>query len=265
MKQFIIKYKFVIIIIIVILLINLATIKESFINSQLLKNAMVIVEPRPHKLLESVIHNFDSIMPPSWDLYVFYGKSHYNFAHKATEKILKRNKFLIQLDTDNLDAKGYNKLLKQESFWNKVNAEHILVFQTDSVLCKNSKYKIEEFMNYNYIGCPYNGHYIGKHEMGIWSGKHYFYGIGGLSYRKKSFMIDCIRNYPIDDDFPEDVFYSNCVAETKDKPENAMVLNKFCTQFSGLDYSFGVHKPERLVNKKEFSGYCPEIKILDGL
>jgi hypothetical protein len=265
MIDFIKKHKFIIFIIIIFLLFFLTTIKEDFVNqisNNEIKNAIVIVEPRPHKLLESVIRNFDSIIPITWDLYVFHGKSHYNFAYDATKNILQRNKILIQLDTDNLDANSYNKLLKQESFWNKVNAEHILVFQTDSVLCKNSKYKIEDFMKYNYIGCPFNGTYIGKDENGTWSGKHYFYGIGGLSYRKKSFMINCIRNYPIEDNFPEDVFYSNCVAETSDKPENALVLNKFCTQFSGLDSSFGVHKPESLVNKQEFSNYCPEMNML---
>jgi hypothetical protein len=44
-------------------------------------NAMVIVEPREHKLLEAVIKNFDDIMDSSWDLYVFHGKSFSKHAH----------------------------------------------------------------------------------------------------------------------------------------------------------------------------------------
>jgi hypothetical protein len=253
----------IIILIIIFIIILLFTYNENFNNVIIFnENAIVIVEPREHKLLEQVIDNFDNIMDKSWDLYVFHGKSHTEFANNATKKIQGRNKFLIPLETDNLTAPEYNRLFKDISFWNNVKAEHILIFQTDSVLCKNSPYKIEDFMKYDYIGCPYNDTFIGKIGK-VWSEEHNFYGIGGLSYRNKSFMIDCINKHNnIDSGLPEDVLFSNCVADTQNKPETAKILNKFCTQFHGLDKSFGVHRPINLSNKEKFSEYCPEINIL---
>lgn len=260
----------IIILIIIFIIIVLIKNNENFNNTiKFNENAIVIVEPRKHKLLEQVIDNFHNIMDESWDLYLFYGKSHEEFANDATKKIHGRNKFLIPLETDNLTADEYNKLFKDISFWDNVKAEHILVFQTDTILCKNSFYKIENFMKYNYIGCPYNNTYIGRNSN-VWGEENNFYGIGGLSFRKKSFMIDCINKHiNIDPVFPEDVLFSNCVADTENKPESAEILNKFCTQFEGFNKSFGVHKPTYLANKKiilnnkqPFSEYCPEINIL---
>jgi hypothetical protein len=261
-KEFFNKYALIIIILIIIF-IFIFTTNENFLNNiNFNENAIVIVEPREHKLLKQVIDNFHSIMDKSWDLYVFHGKSHKEFADNATKDIKDRNKFLIPLDTDNLNANEYNRLFRNKSFWDNVKAEHILVFQTDTVLCKNSKYKIEDFMKYDYIGCPYNGTIIGKTGK-VWGEDNYFYGIGGLSYRNKSFMIDCInKNSNVPPNSPEDVIFSNCVAESKNKPESAEVLNKFCTQFYGLDKSFGVHRPTHLADKETFSEYCPEINIL---
>jgi hypothetical protein len=107
-------------------------------------NALIIVEPRKHELLKPVIDNFNNIMDKTWDLYIFHGSSNKEFANNAISDIKNRNIYLISLDTDNLNANEYNKLLKDKTFWNKVNAENILVFQTDSILCKNSNYKIED-------------------------------------------------------------------------------------------------------------------------
>jgi hypothetical protein len=238
---------------------NINKIHNEMKNSEYSTNAMVIVEPRKHKLLKDVISNFDSMMDSSWDLYVFYGKSFLEFAKDTTKDIIKRRVKLLQLDTDNLSVNNYNKLFKQKSFWDKVKAENILVFQTDTILCKNSKYKIDDFINYNYIGCPYDNKIIGTNSK-IWD-KYNMYGIGGLSFRKKSFMLKCIDNNPnIPDNFAEDVFYSECLQNNK---PDIIKLNKFCTQHKYFDNSFGLHKPTNLKNNKELHSYCPEIKILE--
>lgn len=223
--------------------------------------AIVIVEPRKHELLKSVIENFDKIMDPKWDLYVFHGKSYYDYANTCSQN-LRRNKYLFPLNSNNLTADSYNYLFKQKDFWKHVNAEHILVFQTDAVLCKDSPFKIEDFLKYDYIGCPYDNTYIRKEGRMIWGSDHDFYGIGGLSYRNKSFMIKCIDTIETTDTFPEDVYYSNCVEKIGYKPENATILNQFCSQYHGFEKSFGVHKPFHMSNKEDFSKYCPEINIL---
>jgi hypothetical protein len=225
---------------------------------------MVIVEPREHKLLKQVIENFNTHMDSSWDLYVFHGKSHTNYAKSATETITTRRVYLYPLDTDNLTADQYNYLLKQKTFWDKVYAEHILVFQTDTVLCGKSAHSIDSFLKYPYVGCPFDTKIVGDHP--IWGG-YPFYGIGGLSIRKKSFMMDCIQRHPtVEDTYAEDIFFSKCVKD-KGNSENITVdiLNNFCTQHVYAKNSFGAHKVNiDLPNDEEkaFCSYCPEAKIL---
>lgn len=233
------------------------------------KKALVIVEPREHKYLQEVCENFDKNMSKSWDLYVFHGKSAGDFAQQATATIKGRRVYLIPLETDNLDGDGYNALFKSLDFWNQVNAEDILVFQTDTVLCSASEFKINDFMKYDYIGC---GSYAGAigNKKDVWGNKYSkgnsFYGIGGLSFRKNSFQKQCIKKYPdIAADYPEDVFFSNCVEQSVNKPESAEVLANFCTQDSFSKRSFGAHNTwyMKKEDREPFYAFCPAARILE--
>jgi len=231
--------------------------------------ALVIVEPREHELLQFVCENVDKNMCKSWDLYVFHGASAGAYAKEATKNIKGRRVILIPLETDNLDPDGYNALFKRLDFWNKVKAENILVFQTDVALCPASKYKINDFMKYDYIGCGSYAGAIGKKD--VWAREYSkgnsFYGVGGMSFRKNSFQKQCIRKYPeIAADYPEDVFFSNCVEDSPNKPESAEVLANFCTQDSFVKESFGAHKTWVIKKKEEkdaFYNYCPAAKSLE--
>jgi hypothetical protein len=225
--------------------------------------AMVIVEPRKHHMLKYVCENFDQNMCKTWDLYIFHGKSHKEHAQQAIASIQGRKVFLIPLDSDNLTAGEYNMLFKQLDFWNQVKAENILVFQTDAVLCPASKYKIKDFMHFDYIGCgSYNGA-IGNSKE-VWgkpdSKNNSFYGVGGLSFRKNSFQKQCIRAYPnIKPTYPEDVFYSNCVEKSINKPRSATDLANFCTQDDFARNSFGAHKTWYMKegHAEPFYKFCP--------
>lgn len=236
-------------------------VKEGFDGPS--DKALVIVEPRSHKDLARVINNFDSVMPNDWDLYVFHGKSNGAFAAEATEGLSGRTVKLIPLETDNLNADSYNKLFKQESFWNQIDAETIFVFQTDTALCKNTITKLEEFLNYDYIGCSVNNEAFGLNTTPWW-GKLAFYGIGGLSIRKKSFTLKCIKDRPVEDKYPEDVFFSECVHNSPNKPESAEVLGRFCTQNTFFQPSFGAHKTTVLKKEHQepFYRFCPESKFM---
>ena len=227
------------------------------------RKAIVIVEPRKHKNLEYVLKNFDEGMDSTWDLYVFHGKSAAEFAQAASREITKRRVYLLPLHTDNLTADEYNVLFKDASFWDRVNAETILVFQTDVVLCSKSLHTINQFTKYDYIGCSVDDKNIGFGGW-RWSSSHpddYFYGSGGMSLRKKSFMMKCIADHlNIPKNYPEDVFYSNCVSKSPNKPKSAVVINNFCTQNKYVNNSLGAHRISMLSpeDKKRFLAYCPE-------
>ncbi len=251
---------------------------ETFQSSQ--SKAMIIVEPRKHKLLKPVIANFDKRLDSTWDLYVFHGRLNKTDAEESISNINTRKVFLKELPYDNLNADEYNALFKEESFWNQIDAEHILVFQTDAVTCANSPYKIDDFLQYGYIGCSAYKDVIDVHPKSPWAehtdkwlnkknvGEYGFYGIGGLSLRKKSFTLKCIKDMPYPKTFPEDVYFSKCVKDAKDatlRPESADVLMNFCSQhsYSPENKSWGAHKINEFVSSSDpFYEFCPEAKML---
>ena len=228
------------------------------------RRAMIIVEPRPHPLLGPIIRNFDTRIPKEWDLYVFHGPSHAAYANESTRGVSpNRRTFLKALDTDNLTADEYNTLFKSAQFWDRIDADDILVFQTDAVTCAKSQWNIDSFTDLDYVGCAYD-HQIGP---GVhWGKDHSFYGSGGLSFRKKKFVMECIAANPnIDPHAPEDVFYSDCVEKSPNKPKDASTLAKFCTQNSYMEPSFGAHQIDKQLaphHRALFVDHCPEAAML---
>jgi len=231
--------------------------------------ALVIVEPRKHKMLKYVCENFDQYMCKSWHLYVFHGKSHKEHTDQAVQGIKGRKVHLIALDKDNFTADDYNITFKSLDFWNQVKAENILVFQTDAVLCPDSKFKIQDFMHFDYIGCGSYDKAIGNSKE-VWgkdqSKNNSFYGIGGLSFRKNSFQKKCIKDYPnIKPTYPEDVFYSYCVEKSINKPRTASDLANFCTQDAFEARSFGAHKTWYMKegHGEPFFKFCPAARAIE--
>jgi hypothetical protein len=73
-------------------------------------------------------------------------------------------------------------------------AEWLLVFQTDSILCANSKQSLNNWLDYDWVGAPWNP-----------TGR--FGGNGGLSLRRVSAIIDILKDQTrIDGTDPEDVW-----------------------------------------------------------
>lgn len=232
------------------------------------KKALLIVEPRRHPDMKRVLEQFHQQMPLDWDLYIFHGASAGDFIEESTKNLEGRQIYLRALPGDNLKPEEYNELFKKQEFWNQVDAEDILVFQTDTALCGASPQKIERFRKYGYLGCSHWPDSYGMKGQ-PWAKDIPFYGIGGLSFRKKSFMLKCIRADPnVHPHRAEDVFFSECLhKETSElKPESGSVLADFCTQAHFNSESFGAHKTKLLIkkDKEAFYGYCPEARFLES-
>ena len=242
------------------------TLQENFQNVENppKPHAIVIVEPRKHKVLQPIIELFDQRMDPKWDLYVFHGSTNAEYAKQSIQNVKHRNTYLHSIGTDNLTADKYNALFRKQTFWDQIQAEHILVFQTDVVLCKDTPHAIEQFMKFDYIGCPYEEKKVGKQST-KWEGAP-FYGIGGLSYRKKSFMKRCIDAYGHENQ-AEDVLFSKCVDQLSEIKPTSDDLFRFCSQHSVNPNSFGAHKTQYDIKKEEKSklyAFCPEARMLEG-
>lgn len=216
------------------------------------KGAMVIVEPRAHLMLPMVIREFDRVVPKDFTLYVVHGTSNATYARTAASNIVRPTVF-IRLETDDLTADQYNALLTDPEFWKLIKAEHVLVFQTDSVPC-GRPLDIDKFGRFGYIGCAYGD----KAGRDTYWGTNAFYGVGGLSLRRKSFMQRCLAN---ERKGPEDVAFSNCVEEFPEysKP-TARDISDFCAQNSNNgSRSWGAHQAKHMPSgeRDAFRRQCP--------
>ena len=224
----------------------------------------VIVETREHDALPFVLNNVMSILPEDYSLQIFHGTSNYEYVYDSVENdmmLLDKEVEFTNLNIDSISADDSSlEIMLTKDFWNKVVGENVLYFECDTMLCPNSEFKIEDFENFNYIGG-----YWGN-ELGMMNQKYNRVMNGGLSFRKRSFMLDIIENklqsYLDNGGNPcEDYFVSEMV---EDKPTYEEVLS-FSID-NGYMYPinnkapFGLHKPWGEVKSKGHGKYYDDIK-----
>jgi len=211
----------------------------------------VIVEPRKDNMLIKVLHNFLEFLPKYTQIHIFHGTDNEEFIFQHFHSEIGSNKIILtNLNKKNLNINEYNQLLTSEKFYNSINGENILIFQMDTCLCSNPKYKIEDFLIYDYVGAPWiDRRYVNK------------VGNGGLSLRKKSKILKHIRYYKYDfTKEPEDLYFSK--SDILYFP-STLKASYFSTEHLLNPYSIGVHKGNKTLKEKDqyiLEKTCPEFK-----
>lgn len=231
------------------------------------RGCVLVVEPRKHENLEAALDAFLGAVPAEYDtLFVYHGKGNGAFAREAAKAWTDAGKRVVfkSLGVDNLDADSYNALFKRKEFWEGIDREKILVVQTDAVPCAASPHRLGEFEKFGYIGSSYGADFPTGRSPDVWGGRGY-YGVGGLSFRRKSFCIKCCeRGEKAGDDGAEDVFFSECVADFDYPKPTAADLANFATQNSFDAPSFGAHQINKQLDPKQkdaFFAYCSLARI----
>jgi len=228
-----------------------------------MKKVAVIVETREHKALPFVLNNVMSILPDNWGLQIFHGSNNLEYVKKVTDTELLNGKEITYTDLkiDSITADDSSlEIMLTEDFWNKVVGETVLYFECDTMLCPNSEYKVEDFEHFDFIG----GYWGNQLEM--LDNDYSKVMNGGLSLRKKSFMLDIIKHelqpYLDRGGNPcEDYFVTDRI---RNKPKVKDVL-RFSID-NGYMYPlndkapFGLHKPWGENPKKGHGKYYEDIK-----
>ena len=232
------------------------------------KYAVMMVEPR-NKDLEPILESVEKQIDPSWDFYIFGSRQNEQKIKDWFRRSGKKLHFHLIPDKFMLSPTQvkYNPFLEDPWIWETIKAEHILLVQTDAGICEHQKININEFTQFPYIGCAYSAE-EGKNNF--WKNNHkgaYFYGVGGLSMRQRSFMMNCINKNKGGAGHPEDVFYSTCLGTAVNKDEikpSAEDMHRFCEQHNNDpkygQTPFGVHKPGLSMNRDQMDAMrsnCP--------
>lgn len=212
----------------------LTNTKETFTQN---KYTAVIVEPREHKALSLVLNNFLENLSDEWNVIIMHGNKNISYIQNIIQSDLKKyvNRIqMINLNVDNLTIADYNQLLISEKFYEYIPTEIFLIFQTDTIICENQKTIINNFLQYDYVGAPWiwNSNLKDTDKTG---------GNGGLSLRKKSKMLEIIRNCKYNNE-NEDGYFSNSCLNNLNLP-TFQEAKQFSVETVFNEKSFGVHKP----------------------
>ena len=224
------------------------------------KYTAIIIEPRIHPAWKLVLNNFLTNLDERWNFLIFCGLLNKDFLVELIDTNFKEHKHRItiyQLNIDNFnDITVYSNFMLQPLIYELIPTETFLTFQLDTLISAKYKDYIYEFIEYDYVGAP-----CGKivfAESGFET-KNYI-GNGGLSLRKKSVILNLIKNdlYNIRYNGPEDIFFSQNITN---KPTfKKAILFSVETFFSGK--SFGIHKCYMHLQNDQLykiAEYIPEI------
>lgn len=194
----------------------------------------VIVEFRKHQNLVPVIRNMWSKYPHML-VQVVCGLDNYHLLRELPQERLRVFVFPLH----NITITDYNYLLTSYHFWNMLEGEHILVFQTDSVLFSRSTVDIDYYLKYDYVGAPWD----------VWI--HVAYprikniGNGGLSLRRRQVMLEIVQRFPFKASWyaVEDLYFAKCIHDGgyTYAPYEEAIRFSFET-YSGKDLPLGAHK-----------------------
>lgn len=167
----------------------------------------LLIENRPSPVLAPLMLHFITVVPPDWH-FRFMGSPQSVASINRSVAIrhhVAAGKLQLTHIPDNMSTNGQEEISQfLTTLWLYEAvlrpAEWLLVFQTDSMLCANSRLNLNDFLEYDWVGAPWN-------PEGRWGGN------GGLSLRRVSRIIDVLRNQRrVNGSQPEDVWLSERLA-----------------------------------------------------
>jgi hypothetical protein len=199
----------------------------------------LLVENRPLPLLAPLILHFMSVVPPDWR-FRFMGSiesvAHLGASHAIQDQV-RIGKLDVTYIPSNMSTAGQemiSRFLTNLWIYERVlfPAEWLLVYQTDSILCANSKQSLNDWLDYDWVGAP-------------WHPEGRFGGNGGLSLRRVSSIVQILRDQERKDNSePEDVWLSERLGY---RPGAKLANGSMSLMFSAEQHS-GV--PEQVEHEK---------------
>ena len=148
----------------------------------------VLCDNRFDDSMIDIVLNFMINLDQQWQFQLFVGKTTKELwaNNEYLSPYIKTGKIILD-ELENYFDENPLEYYQNINFWKAIKHEKILIFQTDSVLCSNSKFRVEDFLQFDFVGAPW------KVRDKEFNGR---VGNGGLSLRTKSVMIHLLETYP---------------------------------------------------------------------
>ena len=206
-------------------------------------NVALLVEPRAHPALEHVVRNAMLMLngvgrddaPPTWQLQIFHGTDNLQYLRTVLTADELEHVQLISLGVDNLSNLSHNELMCTHWLWSRVAAERVLVFQTDSLICRPG---VDDFQSWDYIGAPW------RHDD-LWCvGKPWLTSVGGnggFSLRSRQRTLECLDAHGYLRGQCEDVFYVEAMPKVGGVVADRASASRFSVESVWAPRPFGFH------------------------
>ena len=225
----------------------------------------VLHAPVPH--LSYTLTNVAGNLGAEWPIMIVHAPAATPSLHASTAVArLARRGHLHALPAASIGASdlgaadstiAYTRMMTSDAFWRAVAADKVLTFQTDSVLCSMSPWRVDHFLRYDYVGAPW--------VRGIPADVRV--GNGGLSLRSVHVMRWIIANVPFKEGYVEDMYFARAVKrmEREGLPVSLAPVSE-ASRFAFEDEDvpaaapFGVHRcvDVRGDAKEAVLAVCPE-------
>ncbi|KAI9049514.1 hypothetical protein LZ554_006543 [Drepanopeziza brunnea f. sp. 'monogermtubi'] len=200
----------------------------------------LLIENRPIPILAPLMLHFISVVPPDWRFRFMGSLESVEILNssRAIRNQVASGKLDLTYIPANMTTGSQEEISRfLTTLWLYETvlqpAEWLLVFQTDSMLCANSRQSLNSWLDYDWVGAP-------------WNPNGRFGGNGGLSLRKVSAIIDVLRNQErLPDSEPEDVWLTDRLGH---RPGAKLANGTMSLTFSGE--MFG-GKEEKVGDKKK--------------
>jgi len=227
-------------------------------------NVAIMIELRPHIMILPVLTNFLSQLPaPDWRIQLWYSKDNKEFVEKQCARLASTGKVeLVYMpplpEQQTRPVYWYNFLVTAPKFWTCSSGDWVIIFQSDTVLCSSSPYRVVDFMrpDVDFVGAP-------------WTGWNRSGSNGGLSLRRRSAMLDMTLSRPLLlNDLNEDAYFVNTLIERKRGGRTGLLPFEEASKFSVQNFcngpTFGVHQIHRQnwAERYQCLEHCPEAGML---
>lgn len=169
--------------------------------------AAVIIETRFRTNLIPLILHFSSVLGPTWPILIYTSAESVGLfgASSALARYLHTGQIQIRLLPQTVlftNSNSVNAFMTKSWLWESLApVEHVLIFQSDSMLCANAARSVDDFFEYDLVGAPI--------KEGLGKGYN-----GGLSLRSRSKIMRVLKRWDwttqqTNEDRFEDQWYFN--------------------------------------------------------
>ncbi len=153
-----------------------------------------IVETRMLDNLIPLILHFAMVLGPTWQVVLFITEEIWRMPNSTHfQRVVREGQVKVRFlppETDLADWETVSWFMTRPWLWEQVrSASRVLIFQTDSIICTNSNWTVDDFLEWDFIGAPLDP---------AWNQEGYN---GGLSLRNPKLILDILADSG--DDFEE--------------------------------------------------------------